>query len=157
MTWSGSPEGLADSLRQTMPDSAPIDVDAACVALGAGIDIDCDLPGIPAIRDGDAIRVRPGLSRPVERWFVLHELGHVALGSLDVDHLRRLGRAATLDDERRATRFGAALAVPAWDLIERLEHGEAMQDLALEYGLTAEHLSIVARAAYDRVRDPFAG
>lgn len=53
-----------------------------------------------------------------------------------------------LADEAAASRLGMELAAPSWELIERLEAGEALEELAIAYGLTVEHLIEAAEAAY---------
>lgn len=110
--------------------------------------IDPCLPFVPAIRVGTQVRVQPGLSRPIERWYGLHEAAHVAIASPDYGWLARYGRAAVLADEADAIRLGMEWAAPSWELIERLEAGEALEELAIAYGLTVEHLTEAAEAAY---------
>jgi hypothetical protein len=109
---------------------------------GASITIEPRLPGIPAFRIGQTIYVRPGLSRPVERWAVAHEAGHVAIGSPDYQEMT----PHALDrDERRADRWGANQVAPWWRIVDAVLDGASWDDLCLEFGLTPEHMARVLR------------
>lgn len=131
----------------------PVDIDILAMRFARGIDID-DLPGDwPALTINGRIILRRGLARCDERWHGAHELYHAIMGGSDQRPYMGTKDPVLTVEEAAADRFRFEILVPGWELIERLEAGEAIEELAIDYGLTVEHMAEAAIAAYaDRRR-----
>jgi hypothetical protein len=55
----------------------PLDLDQLAIVVGAKVEVDPDLPHLPAYRDGDYVVMQAGLSRSKQRMYGGHEIGHV--------------------------------------------------------------------------------
>lgn len=124
-------------------DTSPIHPDTLAQRAGATLTVDPALPWLPAIRFGATVYVRPGLSRPVERWAVAHEAGHVATSSPDYQSLTPW---ALQRDELRADQWGACQIAPWWQIVDAVLDGASWDDLCCQFGLQSEHMRRVIAA-----------
>lgn len=127
---------------------APLDIDAVALRFTRGVDIDDLPPWLPALTINRRIVLNRGLTRCEERWHGAHELGHIVLGHGDQRPLIGTNDPVLAADEAAADAFRLAIVAPRWELIEKLEAGDDIEELAVDYGLTIEHMKEAAEAAY---------
>jgi Zn-dependent peptidase ImmA (M78 family) len=116
-----------------------------------------DLKGrLSEVYFGDAIVVRADLPKAVKRELIAHAIGHHLMHA--GNHLTLQGNTYSFGNyhEKQANVFAAWLLVPEDQLTKKLQAGEALPDLAHDFGVTDElmmfRLQIRGLAAYGAKR-----